>query len=456
MGKTYRPWNPNQQYLFSPSVQDWLPEKDLVYVLLDVVRGFDISAITQKYKQEKRGFPPYHPRMMVSLLLYSYCRGIFSSRKIMQACRERISFKVIVGDDIPNFRTISDFRKLHLKELQQLFVQVLRLCQEAGLVKLGHVALDGTKIKANASRHKAMSYGRMLKEEKRLIEEIKQLFEKAESIDRQEDNEYGTESCGDELPEELARRESRLKRIQDAKKALEAKARAAAQEAQKQREEEDSKRGDNPKRGRKPRAVSEIPADNKQYNFTDPESSIMKANNKGWDQCGNAQAAVDSANQIIVACDVTGQSNDKQQFEPMLGQAQDNVGQDKKIKAASADSGYYSETNVKFAEDKEIDAYIATKRTKHNDPVSKIPSGRPPKDLTVQEKMARKLRTRKGRKTYSKRKSIVEPVFGQIKRARGFVQFSLRGLTKMRGEWAIVCLTHNLLKLFRAQYAIAS
>jgi len=456
MSKTYRPWNPNQQYLFSPSVQGWLPENDLVYFLIDTAGELDISAITQKYEQEERGFPPFHPRMMVALLLYSYCRGIFSSRRIMQACLERISFKVIVGDDIPNFRTISDFRKLHLKELQQLFVQVLQLCQEAGLVKLGHVALDGTKIKANASRHKAMSYGRMLKEEKRLTEEIKQLFEKAESIDRQEDNEYGPDRCGDELPEELARRESRLKRIQDAKKALEAKARAAAQEAQKQREQEDSENEDKSKRGRKPNAVSEIPADNKQYNFTDPESSIMKANNKGWDQCGNAQAAVDSAGQIIVACDVTGQSNDKQQFEPMLGQAQDNVGRDKKIKAASADSGYYSETNVKFAEDKGIDAYIAAKRTKHNDPATKVPCGRPPKDLTVQEKMARKLRTMKGRETYSRRKSIVEPVFGQIKGARGFVQFSLRGLAKMRGEWAIVCLTHNLLKLFRAQYAIAA
>jgi transposase len=428
----------------------------MVYFLLDTVNELDISTITEKYEQTKRGFPPFHPRMMVALLLYSYCRGIFSSRKIMQACQERISFKVIAGDDIPNFRTISDFRKLHIKELQQLFVQVLQLCQEAGLVKLGHIALDGTKIKANASRHKAMSYGRMLKEEASLKEEIKQLLEKSEAIDQQEDDKYGPDHRGDELPEELARRESRLKRIQEAKKTLEAKARVAAQEAQKQREQEDSKTDDKAKRGRRCKAVSEIPADNKQYNFTDPESSIMKANNKGWDQCGNAQAAVDSANQIIVACDVTGQSNDKQQFEPMLEQAQDNVGQDKKIKAASADSGYYSETNVKFAEDKEIDAYIATKRTKHNDPVPKVPRGRPPKDLTVQEKMARKLRTKKGRETYSKRKSIVEPVFGQIKGARGFVQFSLRGLEKMRGEWAIVCLTHNLLKLFRVQSALAA
>jgi len=214
--------------------------------------------------------------------------------------------------------------------------------------------------------------------------------------------------------------------------------------------------GDKPKRGRKRKAVSEVPADNKQYNFTDPESSIMKANNKGWDQCGNAQAAVDSANQIIVACDVTNESNDKRQFEPMLEQAQENVGQDQTIKAVSTDSGYYSESNVKFAEDKQIDAYIATQRIKHNDPVTKAPGGRPPKELSVREKMARKLRTKKGRETYSKRKSIVEPVFGQIKGTRGFVQFSLRGLEKMRGEWAIVCLTHNLLKLFRAQKAMAA
>jgi len=231
MGKTYRPWNPNQQYLLPPSVQDWLPENDLVYFILDTVNELDISAITQKYEQEKRGFPPYHPRMMIALLIYAYCRGIFSSRKIMQACQERLAFKVIVGEDIPDFRTISDFLKLHLKELQLLFVQVLRLCQEAGLVKLGHIALDGTKVKANASPHKAMSYGRMLKEEKRLKEEIRQLLGKAEAVDEQEDQKYGVDSRGDELPEELARRENRLKRIQKAKKALEAKAKASAQQA---------------------------------------------------------------------------------------------------------------------------------------------------------------------------------------------------------------------------------
>jgi len=456
MGKTYRPWNPNQQYLLPPSVQDWLPESDLVYFILDTVKTLDVQAIMDKYEQEKRGFPPYHPVMMVALLLYSYCRGVFSSRKIMQACQERISFKVIVGDDIPDFRTISDFRKLHLTELKRLFVQVLRLCQEAGLVKLGHIALDGTKIKANASRHKAMSYGRMLKEEQRLTQEITELLEKAEAADRQEDAEYGKDRRGDELPDELARRQSRLQRIQEAKKALEAKAKATAQEVRQQREQENAGNDEKSRRGRKRKAVSEVPADNKQYNFTDPESHIMKANNKGWDQCGNAQAAVDGKNQIITACDVTDQSNDKQQFEPMLAQTQENVGADKKIKAASADSGYFSESNVQFAQGRKIDVYIATGRIKHNDVMPEASRGRLPKNLTVEEKMSRKLRTKKGQQIYSKRKSIVEPVFGQIKRARGFIQFSLRGLTKMRGEWAIVCLTHNLLKLFRAQYAVAT
>jgi len=456
MSKTYRPWNPNQQYLLPPSVQDWLPENDLVYFILDTVNELDISAITQKYEQEKRGYPPYHPRMMVALLFYAYCRGIFSSRKIMQACEERLTFRVIVGDDAPDFRTISDFRKLHIKELADLFIGVLQLCQKAGLVKLGHIALDSTKVKANASRHKAMSYGRMKQEEKRLKEEIDQLLNRAAATDEQEDKQYGADRRGDELPEELARRQNRLKRIQEAKKALEAEAKGAAQQAQKQREQENSN-GDNvPKRGRKPKETSEIPADNKQYNFTDPQSKIMKVANKGWEQCGSAQAAVDSDKQIIVACDVSNETNDKQQFEPMLEKAQENVGEDNKIKAASADNSYYSESNVKYAEDKTIDAYIATGKIKHNDPQPKSPRGRIPKNLTVKQKMARKLRTKKGRETYSKRKAIVEPVFGQIKRARGFVGFSMRGTEKMRGEWAIVCLTHNLLKLFRAQYAIAA
>jgi transposase len=455
MSKTYRPWNPNQQYLLPPSVQDWLPENDLVYFILDTVNELDISTVTQKHEREERGYPPYNPRMMVALLFYSYCRGIFSSRKIMQACEERLTFRVIVGDDVPNWRTISDFRKQHLEELKGLFIEVLQLCQKAGLVQLGHIALDSTKVKANASRHKAMSYGRIKQEEKRLKEEIDQLLGTAQAVDEREDQQYGCDCRGDQLPVELARRQSRLKRVQEAKQALEAEAKAAAEQAQRQREV-DSKDDDKAKRGRKAKAVSQLPADNKQYNFTDPESKIMKVSNKGWEQCGSAQAAVDSKNQIIVACDVTAETNDKQQFEPMLEKAQQNVGDDRTIKAASADSSYYSESNVKYAEAKKIDAYIATEKVKHTDRVAACPRGRMPKHLTVKQKMARKLRTKKGRQTYSKRKSIVEPVFGQIKRARGFVQFSLRGLEKMRGEWAIVCLTHNLLKLFVAQCAVAA
>jgi len=450
MSKTYRPWEPTQSWLLPPSPQDWLDEGDLVYFLLDTVMELNLSAITSKYEQEGRGYPPYHPRMMVTLLLYAYCRGIFSSRRIQQACEERVTFRVIVGHDIPNFRTISDFRKLHLQELQALFVQVLRLCQEAGLVKLGHVSLDGTKIKANASRHKAMSYQRMKQEEKRLQQEIRELLQQAESVDAEEDQRYGPDRRGDELPEELSRRETRLKRIRQAKRALEAQAKEVAQAERQQRAQREEDQNGKPRRGRKAQPVSDKPEDTKQYNFTDPESGIMKANNKGWDQCGNAQAVVDEEEQVIIACDVTNAPNDKQQAKPLMSQAQTNVGEDESIDKASMDSGYFSEANIGWLEEHGIDGYVATGRIKHGERVPGAPRGRPPDDLTVKEKMARKLRTKKGRETYAKRKSIVEPVFGQIKRARGFVQFSLRGLAKMRGEWAIVCLTHNLLKLFGA------
>jgi len=454
VSKTYRAWDPNQQWLLPPSVHEWLPENDLVYFVLDAVNTLDISAITAKYEREERGYPPYHPRMMTTLLVYAYCRGIYSSRKMMQGCEERITFKAIVGEDIPNFRTISDFRKLHLKELEGLFVQVLRLCQEAGLVKLGHIALDGTKVKANASRHKAMSYGGMKKQEQRLREQIRRMLDKARAIDEKEDIEYGADRRGDELPDELARRESRLERIKEAKRVLEEEAKQAARVHQ-ERVNKD-RGGGKSRRGRKPENVSDVPATNKQYNFTDPESRIMQSNNKGWDQCGNAQVAVDGNKQVIVACDVTNESNDKRQFEPMVNRAEHNVGEENKVKVVSADSGYYSETNVEYAQSRGIQAYIATKKLKHNDRAEKTPRGRPPDGLTTKQKMARRLRTKKGRETYSKRKSIVEPVFGQIKRARGFVQFSLRGLNKMRGEWALVCLTHNLLKLFRAQTPAAA
>ena len=449
MGKPYRPWNPDQAWLLPPSPQDWLPAGDLVYFLLDVTKTLDLSAITSWYERSERGQPPYHPRMMVTLLLHAYCEGVFSSRRIQTRCERDVAYRVIVGEDVPDFRTISDFRKIHLEALSALFVQVLRLCQEAGLVKLGRVALDSTKVKANASRHKAMSYGRMQQEAARLEEEIAALLEEAEATDASEDERYGRSRRGDELPAELARRESRLARIREAKAAVEAEARAEAarkRETLARREAEREAAG-RPRRGRPPSPPSEAPAPETQYNFTDPESGIMKTSTKGWDQCGNAQAVVDEAAQVIVAADVTGEANDKRQVEPMLGQAQANVGE-ARIGSALADTGYFSESNARWVASQEMDGYLATGRIKHTAPPPPAPRGRIPADATVTERMARKLRTKKGRAVYARRKAIVEPVFGQIKGGRGFGQFLLRGLGKMRGEWRLVCLTHNLLKLF--------
>ncbi len=449
MGKTYRSWDPDQTYLLPPSPQDWLPEDDMVYFVLDTVRDLNLRAITGKYESgDGRGFPPFHPRMMVTLLLYSYTQGVFSSRRIMKRCERDAAYRVIIQADVPNFRTISDFRKLHLAELESLFVQVLGLCQKAGLVKLGHVSLDGTKIKANASRHKAMSYGRMKEEEKRLRQEIRELLSRAEATDAEEDERYGFDRRGDELPKELSRRKDRLKKIRQARKALENEAKSAAEAERKRREEEDRKRGDKPRRGRQRQDVKEVPEDKAQYHFTDPETSIMKANNKGFDQCGNAQAAVDRENQVIVAADVTNEPNDKKQFKPMVKQAKQNVGRDKHIDKLSSDSGYFSEDNVKWAERRNLDVYVATGRLKHNQQVPPHPRGRPPAGLTVKERMARKLRTKKGRETYAERKWISEPVFGQIKRGLGFTQFLLNGIAKMRGEWRMVCMAHNLRKLY--------
>ena len=448
MSKTYRPWDPDQSWLLPPSPRDWLPEDDLVYFILDTARVLDISAITRKYEQEERGFPPYHPRMMVALLLYSYTQGVFSSRRIMKRCERDVAWRVLVQDDVPNFRTISDFRKLHLKELENLFVQVLRLCQEAGLVKLGHVALDGTKIKANASRHKAMSYGRMKEEEKRLRKEMRELLKRAESTDAAEDREHGRGHRGDELPEELARRESRLQKIREARKALEEQAKAQAEEERKLQKEKDHKPGGQSGGGSQIDPEPAVPDDKAQYNFTDPTTRIMKANNKGFDQCGNAQAAVDREHQVIVAADVTNEPNDKKQLKPMARQAKKNVGRGQHIDTLSSDNGYFSEENVQWAEQQGLNPHIATGRIKHHDRVPECPRGRPPKGLTVKERMARKLRTLKGRATYAQRKWIVEPVFGFIKRGLGFTQFLLNGIEKMRGEWRLVCMACNLRKLW--------
>ena len=435
MSKQFRPWNPDQSFLFPPSPRDWLPENHLVYFLLDVLPQMNLRPILRPYQAEERGQPPFHPAMLVTLLLYGYATGIFSSRRLMARCETDAAFRVIVGDDIPDFRTISDFRKRHLAALEGLFVDVLKLCAKAGLVRVGRIALDGSKVKANASRHKAMSYDYMLKEEQRLRKEIKALLAHAEAADQAEDQTHGRESRGEELPEELARRQSRLKKIREAKAALEA-------EAERRQAEKPSSGNDSGQVKPEPKA---------QYNFTDPESRIMKASNKGWDQCMNAQVVVNE-HQIIVAADVTDEPNDKRQVRPMIEQAQRNVagaGVREKIGEMLADSGFYSEANVEYLEGEKIDPYIATERLKHHEKVTAAPRGRRPTGLTAKQQMARKLRTRKGRERYARRKGMVEPVFGQVKHGRGFRQFLLRGKRKMRSEWRLVSLTHNLLKLWR-------
>jgi transposase len=446
MSRKFREWSTDQNWLFPPSPQDWLSGDHLVYFLLDVSEQLDLSPIIDDYESEKGGQPPFHPRMMLVLLLYSYCVGVFSSRKIMARCETDVAFRVIVGEDIPAFQRISDFRRRHLPQMQALFIEVLALCREAGLLKVGRLALDGTKVKANASRHKAMSYDRMTAEEERLQKEIAELLQQAQAADEAEDAQHGTDRRGDELPEELARRETRLQKIREAKAALEAQARqkAAAHAAKLVAE------------GRTPRKNPDeaVPQPKDQRNFTDPESKIMKTSNKGFDQCGNAQA-VTNEDQIIVSADVTDQANDSRQVEPMVDQTVENldaVGVAENVDAFTADAGYFSDANVTILQenDRINEAYIATGRLKHHERVPDAPKGRPPKDLTTKEKMARKLRTKRGRREYARRKAMVEPPFGQIKHCRGFRQFLLRGVEQMQGEWKLVCLTHNLLKVFRS------
>src|SRR6266853_813545 len=385
MAKTYKTYLPDQDLLLPPSLRDWLPENHLAYCVSDVVDQLDLSAIESVYEEEDRGQPPYHPRMMTKVLVYGYCVGVFSSRRIQKRLAEDVAFRVLAAGNQPDFRTISDFRKLHLKTLEELFQQVLRLVLEMGALKLGRVALDGSKVKANASKHKAMSYGRMEETEKRLKKEVQELLKQAEAADEEEDKRYGRDRRGDELPEELQRRETRIARIQEAKKALKERAREKAESEGKDRKEAQ-------------------PEPKAQYNFTDPESRIMKGPD-GFVQGYNTQVAVEPVFQLIVGQTVTQAANDKQQLVPLIEAIQEQSGQ--RAEEVVADSGYCSE---------------------------------------------RKLKTKVGAAVYARRKCMVEPVFGQIKQARGFRQFLMRGLEKVRGEWALICMTHNLLKFHKICY----
>jgi transposase len=465
MSKQFRDCNLDQMLLLPASLHDWLPEGHLARFVADVVEAMDLSAIYRKYEEgDGRGLAAYDPRMMVRLLIYGYCRGVASSRRIEGATYEDVAFRYLAADEHPDHDTIADFRKEHLAALSQLFVEVLRLCQQAGLVKLGHVALDGTKVKANASKHKAMSSARMEEAEKQLEAEVKALLAEAARVDAEEDGKYGKGKRGDELPAELARRETRLRKIREAKAALEGEAREQAEperarvEARlKEREQQEAERG-RKLGGRPPQAPDPEqakPEPKAQRNFTDPDSRIMKDGaTKEFVQAYNAQAAVDSHAQVIVAAAVTQEANDKQQLAPMLEQVKIMTGSPPQ--QATADAGYFSEASITDPRLEGIDLLVASDRQKHG---KEVPAATGPPAETrlglsptasVTQTMRDKLRAPQAQVIYKMRKAVVEPVFGQIKERRGFRRFLLRGLRPVEAEWHLICATHNLLKLYRS------
>ena len=442
MSKHFRPWKIDQPQLLPADVSEYVPKGHLARFIVALVReSHDLSEFEASYRTVL-GQPPFDPRLMVALLLVAYASGIYSSRRIMKACEDRLDFKMIVAQDVPDFRTISEFRRRHLKALEKLFVQVLQLAGKAGLVKLGHVALDGTKIKANASKHKAMSYDRMKKRIEELQADVRRRLAEADAADAADDVEHGHDKRGDELPDWIADKEKRIAKIQAAQAELEAEAKAMAEEERRRRAGVDAKReAEGRKRpGKEPAPVSDEPDPKAQKNFTDPESRIMKSKD-GYLQAYNAQAAVDATAQIIVACGLTQSASDQGQLVPMLDGIEKNLG--RKPAQASADNGYCSESNIAAVDARKIDGYLAPGRAKN----PTADNGKTGGLLT--QAMRKKIDDGGYETPYRLRKQVVEPVFGQIKQARGFRQFLLRGVEKVRAEWALVCTAHNLTKLFR-------
>ena len=446
MSKEFRPWKIDEAQLLPPSVQDYVPRDHISQLIVSLVReSLDLSAIIGSYRSGL-GQPPFDPRMMTALLLHGYASGVYSSRRIARAAVERVDFMMIVAGDPPDFRTISEFRRRHLKALAELFVQVLKLAEKAGLVKLGHVALDGTRIKANASKHKAMSYDRMKKREAELEAEVDRWLKAAEAADAEEDKLYG-DKRGDEMPDWVADKQKRLAKIRDAKAALEAEAKAAAEAERKARAEAEERRiaEGGKKNGKTPAPPNTEPDGKAQLNFTDPESRILKTKD-GYIQGYNAQAAVDGAHQIIVAQTLTSSSSDQAQLAPLLDGIRANLGTNPD--EVSADAGYCSDANLRTIKRRRIEGYIATGRQKHGTKSATANKASRPGSLIA--RMSTKLKRAGYRSRYRLRKQIVEPVFGQIKQARGFRQFLLRGTEKVSTEWALICTAHNLVKLARA------
>lgn len=418
--KTFRPYDQDTLLLMPPSVRDWVPADSLAAFINDLVNELDLAPFLAVH-DEPRGMPPYHPALMLKVLLYGYASGVTSSRKLEARLAADVGFMYLAGQAHPDHKTISSFRRRHLAAFGALFLGVLVLCGEAGLVKLGRVALDGTKLKANASKHKAMSYGRMTEREAALAAQVKAILDEAEAVDAAEDAEFG-DARGDELPPELRTREGRLARIREAKTALEQQAR---------------ERTGNPEA---------VPEPNAQRNFTDPASRIMLSKPDGWVQGYNVGIAVDDTAQVIVATDVTAETTDTRTLPVLVDQITANTG--RSPRRLLADAGYCSDDNLAALEARGIDAYIAVGRDRHGATPPPSPRGRIPAGLSRRNRMSRKLRTKAGRRHYARRKAIVEPVFGQIKEARGFRRFSLRGLEAVQAEWQLVAAVHNLGKLF--------
>ncbi len=480
MSKHFRPWKIDQPQMLPPSIEDFVGKDHLARFIVAFARDeLDLSEITNSYTSAL-GQPPFDPRLMVALLLYCYCNGIYSSRRIAKACRDHVDVMMIVALDPPDFRTISDFRRRHLKALSALFLQVLKLCEKAGLVKLGHVALDGTKIKANASKHKAMSYLRMEKRAAELEAEVAKWLSSAEATDAAEDQRHGPNKSGDEMPKWVADKKQRAEKIRAAKAELEAEAKAAAEEkARAEAEAEEKRKAEGRKKPGKAAAPPSTEPDAKaQKNFTDPESRIMKSKD-GFVQAYNAQAAVDGEAQIIVAEAVTQEAGDKRQLIPMTDAIEVNLG--RKPEQLSADNGYCSEANLMGLEARSIDGYVATGRAKDapiEDTVTGMPvavddggtsngpsrpevaparsEAEPALAQTRVEAMREKIKAGGHESPYRYRKQLPEPVFGQIKQARGFRQFLLRGIENVRGEWSLVCTAHNILKLAQRRRSLSA
>lgn len=446
VAKTFRPYDPHQVLLLPPSLDEWLPEGHLARFVSELVEEvLDLSAIRAAYVEE-RGYPPYDPRLMLKLLIYGYCTGQRSSRGIEKRCHDDVAFRYLAAGAAPDYRSIARFRRRHLEALAGLFLQALRLCQRAGMVRLGRVALDGTKLRANASRHKAMSYQRMLERETQVEAEIDAMLAEAERQDAAEDERFGPDGRDDDLPDELNRRVDRLLKIQAAKKALEEEARQAA--AEKAAERADAQDLDEQAKAAKVEAAvsKAVPKPKAQHNFTDPDARIMKMSDGAFHECYNGQAVVDDAYQVIVAADTTQCAADAPSLLPMLEQTTTNCG--KSPGQLLTDSGYCAEESLKTLAEMDVDALIATGRWPHGQPPPPAPRGRIPTNATARERMARKTRTIKGRASYARRKVIVEPVFGQMMILQGARYLLLRGQKAARAEWRLLCACHNLRKLF--------